>query len=47
MPGADILSDVLKAVRLRGTVYFRAAFRSPWGLEMTAGEFVNFHIVNS
>jgi AraC family transcriptional regulator, activator of mtrCDE len=47
MPGTDILSDVLKVVRLRGTAYFRAACRFLWGLEMTAGEFANFHIVNS
>ena len=47
MANPDILSEVLKTVRLRGTVYFRAAFRAPWGLEMATGEYANFHIVNS
>lgn len=41
----DILADVLRAQRLRGTVYFRADFRAPWGLDIQGGEFANFHIV--
>jgi AraC-like DNA-binding protein len=41
----DVLADVLRALRLRGTVYFRADFREPWGLEIRGGEFANFHIV--
>ena len=41
----DILADVLRAQRLRGTVYFRADFREPWGLDIQGGEFANFHIV--
>jgi AraC-like DNA-binding protein len=30
---------------LRGTVYFRADFREPWGLDIQGGSFANFHIV--
>ena len=30
---------------MRGTVYFRADFREPWGLDIQGGEFANFHIV--
>ena len=41
----DILADILRAQRLRGTVYFRADFREPWGLDIQGGEFANFHIV--
>lgn len=41
----DILADVLRAQRLRGTVYFRADFREPWGLDVQGGEFANFHII--
>lgn len=41
----DILTDILRAQRLRGTVYFRADFRQPWGLDIQGGEFANFHIV--
>ncbi|MBI2517024.1 MAG: AraC family transcriptional regulator [Opitutae bacterium] len=41
----DILSEVLRAQHLHGTVYFRADFREPWGLDIQGGEFANFHIV--
>lgn len=41
----DILSDVLRALELRGTAYFRADFRSPWGMAMETRAFSNFHLV--
>ncbi|MCZ6666298.1 MAG: AraC family transcriptional regulator [Gammaproteobacteria bacterium] len=41
----DILSDILQSMKLRGTVYFRASFHAPWGMEIPAGQFANFHIV--
>jgi len=41
----DVLAEILRAQRLRGTVYFRADFREPWGLDIRGGEFANFHIV--
>jgi hypothetical protein len=41
----DVLSDILGILRLRGTVYFTAEFRAPWGLNLKGGEYANFHIV--
>ncbi len=41
----DILSDILRTLKLRGTVYFHASFHAPWGMKIPAGEFANFHIV--
>ena len=41
----DVLTDILRSVRLRGTVYFEAAFRAPWGMEIKGGRVANFHIV--
>jgi len=41
----DILSDILRTLKLRGTVYFHASFHAPWGMNIPAGEFANFHIV--
>lgn len=41
----DILPEILRAQRLRGTIYFRANFRAPWGMDIQGGEFANFHIV--
>ncbi len=41
----DLLSEVLQAVKLRGIVYFHARFQSPWGMQIPAGQFANYHIV--
>lgn len=41
----DLLNDVLRTLRLRGTVYFLADFRSPWGMDIKGGAFANFHLV--
>lgn len=41
----DLLSDILLTVKLRGIVYFHARFQSPWGMEIPAGQFANYHIV--
>ncbi len=30
----DLLSDILAALRLRGTLYFRTAFTAPWAIEV-------------
>ncbi len=43
----DALSQVLRALRLTGTVYFRANFSAPWGMKMQGGPFANFHLVVS
>jgi len=41
----DVLADVLRALRLRGTAYFRADFRAPWGMAIARDDVANFHIV--
>jgi hypothetical protein len=41
----DALSDILRMIRLQSTVYFRSDFHSPWGMDMDAGPFAQFHIV--
>lgn len=41
----DVLSDILSTLRLRGTVYFEADFRAPWGMDMKGGAVANFHLV--
>lgn len=40
----DLLSDVLKHMKLKGTLYFRTAFTSPWSIRVPAFESVSrFH----
>jgi len=41
----DLLSEILQTVKLRGTIYFHARFQSPWGMQIPAGQFANYHIV--
>lgn len=41
----DVLSDVLQTMRLRGTAYFHAVFRAPWGMDINGGSVANFHLV--
>ena len=41
----DVLSDILTTLRLRGTVYFQADFRAPWGMDIKGGAMANFHLV--
>lgn len=43
----DVLADVFRAVRLRGTAYFHAAFRAPWGMRIDRRDIANFHVVTS
>ncbi len=43
----DLLSDVLAQLRLKGTLYFRTAFTSPWGVRVPAFKQVaRFHLVH-
>ncbi|MFT5706914.1 MAG: AraC family transcriptional activator of mtrCDE [Oceanospirillaceae bacterium] len=43
----DILSDILHRMQLAGTLYFRTAFTSPWGVKVPAFEDVaRFHFVH-
>ena len=41
----DVLSDIFRTLRLRGAVYFRAAFHAPWGMKIPDGRFASFHVV--
>lgn len=41
----DILSDVLHSIRLEGSVFFRSALASPWGINCPANDTPLFHIV--
>ena len=42
----DVLSDVLRAFRLRGTLYFRGEFRAPFGVQVPRTDFAaRFHVV--
>ena len=42
----DVLSDILGALRLQGTLYFSTEFRRPWGLRVPAFQRVaRFHLV--
>ncbi|MEM7259543.1 MAG: AraC family transcriptional regulator [Pseudomonadota bacterium] len=43
----DLLSDVLKIVKLSGTLYFRTSFSSPWGVQVPPFQNVSrFHYVH-
>lgn len=41
----DVLSEVLRRTALRGTVYFKADFGSPWAMEIGDKDVAAFHIV--
>ena len=41
----DVLGDVLRVIRLRGSVYFNACFCSPWGMEMETSSKSTFHLI--
>jgi AraC-like DNA-binding protein len=41
----DVLGDILRIVRLRGSVYFNACFCSPWGMDVDASSKAAFHLV--
>lgn len=41
----DILAEALEALKLKGTVYFEADFRAPWGMAIPANQVAAFHIV--
>ncbi|MFT7520726.1 MAG: hypothetical protein ACI9MC_002877, partial [Kiritimatiellia bacterium] len=44
---ASPLGEVLRAIRLHGTVYFKAALAAPWGMAMPQNSVANFHVVVS
>ncbi|HEU5197584.1 MAG TPA: AraC family transcriptional regulator [Methylomirabilota bacterium] len=41
----DVLSDVLSVARLKGTVYFSAELRSPWGIALPRRPRAPFYVV--
>ena len=41
----DVLSDILKKVKLSSAIYFKSDFSSPWGMDIPKGPFAQFHIV--
>ncbi|GAB3529987.1 hypothetical protein GCM10027342_39780 [Photobacterium alginatilyticum] len=41
----DILSNILRLMRLQGSVYFRSCFSSPWGIQINQNRRASFHIV--
>ncbi len=41
----DVLATALEAIRLRGTVYFKADFRAPWDMEIPSKDTAAFHVV--
>lgn len=41
----DILGDVLRAIRLKGSVYFNACFGIPWGMALAPSNQASFHLV--
>ena len=42
----DVLSDILRTVKVQGSLYFRTAFSPPWGLRVPAFRNVSrFHLV--
>jgi len=43
----DTLSDILRTINLRSTVYAKANFSAPWGMNLDSGIFAQFHMVVS
>ncbi len=42
----DALSVVLRDIHLRGSVYFKECFQSPWGLSVASSKKAAFHIID-
>ena len=41
----DVLGDILRVIRLQGSVYFNACFCSPWGMSLEQSARSAFHLV--
>lgn len=41
----DVLSDILRSMNLRGSVYFGSSFCVPWGLDIAQSDKASFHII--
>lgn len=44
-PQIDVLSDILRALRLHASSYFCIEFSAPWGIDEPKNEFGIFHVV--
>lgn len=42
---ADLLSEIIRSVRLEGSVFFRSRLTAPWGMELSTANEPRFHIV--
>lgn len=43
----DALSEVLRSIKLSSAFYFKSDFSAPWGMDIPAVPFAQFHIVTS
>jgi AraC-like DNA-binding protein len=43
--GADVLTEVLDSLRLKGRIFCRSEFSAPWAIAFTTGDFSHFHII--
>jgi len=41
----DVLSDILRKVKISSAVYFKYDFSSPWGMDVPKASFAKFHIL--
>lgn len=41
----DVLGDILRIVRLKGSVYFNACFCEPWGMAIEESQKASFHLI--
>ncbi len=46
-PPFDVLTDVMEQVRLKGTVYFSAELRAPWGISIVRSGRAPFYAVTA
>jgi len=47
LPSIDVISDVLRSIRLAGTLYFEAHLSAPWAIDIANSGFANFHHVTT
>ena len=41
----DLVSDILRSIRLEGSVFFHSRLTAPWGMELSAASEPRFHII--
>ncbi|MEM7543512.1 MAG: AraC family transcriptional regulator [Pseudomonadota bacterium] len=45
MTEVDLLSDILRSIRLQGSVFFRSHLSAPWGIDLPGANEPRFHLV--